>query len=158
MGAAVMGRLLKVSFGAVIAVILTFVIWLFIGAVWCIIFVSALAAAGFIYLLKDLLKRISVIKNGLSVRAERREEKAYLKPEPVYVYTAEDGKEYWYTKEFTVFNPLFYTKPELTVYYMPDDPHRSVCKADVTVKIIHLICYLALAALVISLFAVLMFV
>lgn len=153
-----MGRLLKVSFGAVIAVILTFVIWLFVGAVWCIIFVSALAAAGFIYLLKDLLKRISVIKNGVSVRAERREEKSYLKPEPVYVYTAEDGKEYWYTKEFTVFNPLFYTKPELTVYYMPDDPHRSVCKADVTVKIIHLICYLALAALVISLFAVLMFV
>lgn len=92
------------------------------------------------------------------VRIERREEKSYLKPEPVYVYTAEDGKEYWYTKEFTVFNPLFYTKPELTVYYMPDDPYRSVCKADVTVKIIHLICYLALAALVISLFAVLMFV
>lgn len=153
-----MGRLLKVSFGAVIAVILTFVIWLFVGAVWCIIFVSALAAAGFIYLLKDLLKRLSVIKNGVSVRAERREEKSYLKPEPIYVYTAEDGKEYWYTKEFTVFNPLFYTKPELTVYYMPDDPHRSVCKADVTVKIIHLICYLALAALVISLFAVLMFV
>lgn len=169
-----MGRLLKVSFGAVIAVILTFVIWLFVGAVWCIIFVSALAAAGFIYLLKDLLKRISVIKNGVSVRAERREEKtsdcdwwefiamfvriSYLKPEPVYVYTAEDGKEYWYTKEFTVFNPLFYTKPELTVYYMPDDPHRSVCKADMTVKIIHLICYLALAALVISLFTVLTFV
>lgn len=158
MGAAAMGRLLKVSFGAVIAVILTFVIWLFVGSVWCIIFVSALAAAGFIYLLKDLIKRISVIRNGVSVRAERREEKSYLKPEPVYLYTAEDGKEYWYTKEFTVFNPLFYTKPEFTVYYMPDDPHRSVCKADVTVKIIHLICYLALAALVISLFAVLMFV
>lgn len=153
-----MGRLLKVSFGAVIAIILTFVIWIFIGAVWCIIFVSSLAAAGFIYLLTDLLKQISVIKNGVSVRAERREEKSYLKPEPVYAYTAEDGKEYWYTKEFTVFNPLFYARPELTVYYMPDDPHRSVCKADVAVKIIHLLCYLALAALVISVFAVLMFV
>lgn len=146
MGAAVMGRLFKISLGTVFAMILTFVIWIFLGAVWCIIFVSALAAAGFIYLLKNLLKQISVIKNGASVRAERRESKSYLKPEPVYVYTAGDGKEYWYTKEFTVFNPLFYTKPELTVYYMPDDPHRSVCKADVTVK------------LVISLFAVLMFV
>lgn len=152
-----MGRLLKVSLGTVLAVVLTFVIWLFIGKVWCIIFVSALAAGGFIYFLTDLLKRISVIKNGVSVRAERREQKTYLKPEPVYVYTAEDGKEYWYTKEFTVLNPMVYTKPEITVYYMPDNPHRSVCKADVTVKIIHLICYIALAALVVSLFAVLMF-
>ena len=165
-----MGRLLKVSLGTVLAVILTFVIWLFIGKVWCIIFVSALFAGGFIYLLNDLLKRFSVMKNGVSVRAERREQKSnlnlsyvltpsYLKPksEAVYVYTAEDGKEYWYTKEFTVLNPLFYSKPEITVYYMPDDPHRSVCKADVTVKIIHLICYTALAAIVVSLFAVLMF-
>ncbi len=153
-----MGRLLKVSLLTVFAMILTFVIWIFIGAVWCIIFVSALAAAGLVYLLNDLLKRISVIKNGVSVRAERREQKSYLKSEPVYVYTAADGKEYWYTKEFTVLNPIFYAKPELTVYYMPDDPHRSVCKADVTAKIIHLVCYLALAALVISVFAVLMFV
>lgn len=153
-----MGRLLKVSLGTVIAVILTFVIWLFMGKVWCIIFVSALAAGGFVYLLKDLLKRVFVIKHGVPVRAERREQKSYLKPESVYVYTADNGKEYWYTKEFTVLNPLFYSKPEITVYYMQDDPHRSVCKADVTVKIIHAVCYLALAALVISLFAVLMFV
>ena len=151
-----MGRLLKVSLGTVLAVILTFVIWLFIGKVWCIIFVSALFAGGFIYLLNDLLKRVSVIKNGVFVRAERREQKSYLRSEPVYVYIAEDGKEYWYTKEFTILNPMFYSKPEITVYYMPDDP-RSVCKADVTVKIIHLICYTALAALVVSLFAVLMF-
>lgn len=157
-GGAVMGRLFKVSLGTVFAMILTFVIWIFLGAVWCIIFVSALAAGGFAYLLTDLLKRISVIKNGVSARAVRREQKSYLKPEPVYAYTAEDGKEYWYTKEFTILNPLVYAKPELTVYYMKDDPHRSVCKGDVTVKIIHLACYLALAALVISVFAVLMFV
>ena len=44
--------------------ILTFAIWIFIGAAWCIIFVSALVAAGLVYLMNDLLKRISVIKTA----------------------------------------------------------------------------------------------
>ena len=39
-------------------------------------------------------------KNGVSVLAKLRDEKSYLNPEPVYVYTAEDSREYWYTKEF----------------------------------------------------------
>lgn len=153
-----MTGLLIVSLGTVAAGILAFVIRLFLGAAACMVFVCALAAGGFAHFLKDLLKSVSVIKNGVSARAERREQKSYLKHEAVYVYTADDGKVYWYTKEFTVLNPLFYSKPEITVFYMPDDPHRSVCKADAALKIINLVCYLALAAPVISVFAVLMFV
>ena len=68
-GDVIMGRLLKVSFGTVIAVILTFVIWLFGGEVWCIIFVSALAAGSFIYLFTERPAQTAFCDKKRRVRA-----------------------------------------------------------------------------------------
>ena len=149
-------RLIIVA-GTIIAAFLLFVIALVFGGTGCVVFICALAALGLVYMILDLRKRIDIIKNGVTAQASLDTSKSlsdYLMPEAKYIYTAEDGKKYEFKKEFTVLNPNLYAQPEITVYYKPDKPQVSVHRSCIGMRIIYLICYIILAALVISCFAV----
>lgn len=153
-------RLIIVA-GTIIAGILLFAIALVFGGTGCVVFICALAALGLVYMVLDLHKRIDIIKNGVSAQASLEASGSlsdYLKPEARYLYTAENGEKYEFKKEFTVLNPNLYAQPEITIYYKPDKPQVSVHRSCIAMRIIYLICYIILAALVISCFAVVFFV